>query len=212
MRFYFSIVQLAFALANVHFVAAQATVAVLNQNAVWAGIENRLEVTCIHAFDEIHVHGARRTHFQMQGMQHAAFSILPDAGAETVSISMRNGTGSPQAAAVFRVVPLPPPNVQFGTFVSGQRVSDEALEMAEMRAAIPGIGEEVPLVWIGFQLSILQDKKLDHYQSDGQDLTSGMRKALSRAKKGANIFFTGITIETPDGARHLAEDLLLFKQ
>ena len=199
-------------LHSIHSASAQATMAALNQNAVWAGIENPIEVTSVHPFDDVQVSGAERLNFEMKGTQHASFSVVPQAGAQSMSLSIRQGSSTPQAAAVFRILPLPAPEVQFGTFESGGSVSEDALEFSELSAVIPGVSDSVPMVWTGFHLSIMEEKDLDHFHSDTQALTPEMRKALKRAKKGANIFFSNITIETPDGATHIPENILLFKQ
>lgn len=212
MKYYLPIVALIATLHGLQSASAQATMTALNQNAIWAGIENPLEVTSVQPFDDVQVNGAQRLRLEMQGKLHASFSVLPDAGAESVSISLRNGNESPHAAAVFRVLPLPAPEVQFGNFISGGTVSEEALELSELTAFVPGIPDSVPLIWTGFHLSIMEEKVLDHFHSDTQALTADMRKALKRAKKGANIFFSSITIETPDGATHIPENILLFKQ
>lgn len=190
----------------------QATVAALNQNRLWAGIENPINITSVAPFDDVRITGGEAVDLEFKGDRHASLAIVPDPDAESVSVAMRLGEAAATSAAVFRVEALPHPVVRFGRAEPGDSLSAEVLASANLAARVPEMDEDLALIWHGFSLSMLVEGVLEHYASENDQLTSDMRTALSEAPKGTNLFFSRLTLETPDGKRHEAPNILLFKR
>ena len=191
---------------------SQATVAALNQNQLWAGIENPINVTSVSPFDQVRVTGGTATDPEFQGDRHASLAIVPTADTGSVSIALKLGDAPVTAAAVFMVRPLPVPAVKFGTAQPGDSLAAPACAANQLTAAVPDLGELVKLVWHGFSMSTMIGGEITQYTSDSDQLTPEMRAALAAAPKGAGIFFNRMAIETPDGRQHEPTNLLYFKQ
>ena len=190
----------------------QATVAALNQNRLWAGIENPVNITSVAPFDEVRVTGGEAVDLEFKGDRHASLAIVPDPDAESVSLSMRLGDASVTSAAVFRVEAVPQPVVRFGRAEPGDSLTADVLASAALSARVPELDENVALIWHGFSLSMLVDGELAHYASESAQLTAAMRAALAEAPQGTSLFFNRLVLETPDGKRHEAPNILIFKR
>lgn len=190
----------------------QATVAALNQNLLWAGIENPVNITSVAPFDDVRITGGTAIGLEFKGDRHAGLSIVPNPDSETVSVAMRLGEAAVTSAAVFRVKALPSPVVRFGRAAEGDSLTSEELASGTLRAWVPELNEDVELIWHGFILNTLVDGTIEQYTSEGSQLTDAMRQALAEAPSGSGLFFNGLAIETPDGQRHEAPNILLFKQ
>jgi hypothetical protein len=190
----------------------QATVAALNQNRLWAGIENPVNITSVAPFDDVRITGGEALRLEFKGDRHASLAIVPDPAVETVSVAMRLGEATATSAAVFRVEELPQPIVRFGRAEPGDSLTADALASADLTARVPEVDEDLALIWHGFTLSTMIDGVLEHYASESDQLTSAMRTALEEAPRGTSLFFNRLAIETPDGKRHEAPNILLFKK
>jgi hypothetical protein len=191
---------------------SQATVAALNQNVLWAGIDNPVNITSVAAFNEVRLTGGTAHDLEFKGDRHAALSIVPDAGAESVSVALKLGDQAVTSAAVFRVRLLPQPAVRFGIAEQGDSLTQNELTSQALQAILPGVEEPVELTWKGFQLSTMVDGNINNYTSDSNQLTAEMKQALASAPSGTGIFFNRMAIETPDGQVHEAPNVLVFKR
>ena len=191
---------------------AQATVAALQQNYVWAGINNPMDVTSTLPFDAVRLTGGSMTEIELKGDRHAQFMVLPEPGAETVSMALTLGHAPATSAAVFRVKVLPSPAFRFGNVTSGDSASTEQLLNSQMVARMEAIELDVELTWRGFSMSTMIDGDIEVYTSTTNELSQEMKSALSEAPAGTNLFFNNMQVETPDGAFHTGEAILLFKR
>ncbi len=190
----------------------QATAAALHQNILYAGIENPVDVTSVQPFNHLRLSGGAAVELTFNGQRHAQLRVLPDAGAQSVSLALRWDDGPVHSATVFRVRPLPAPTIFMRHGQSGDTLTAEALDQLELRAAVQGVEFDVPLTWQGFELITQRGNESTAYRSTTEALTPAMRAAIRDLPSGSSLHFRDLRLQLPNGSSHRAASIVLYKR